>query len=204
MFAGLNSKSIETIIILNALVFIIAQGSPGFVRDYLAVTPANIFTMPWTIVTNMFAHISFSHILMNMLFGVFMFGSYLENIIGAKNFLKTYFLGGLFATMFYIVFSLFLGIPNPLTPALGASGAVFSIIGALVILRPNMVIRLYFFIPMKLWMFAGLFMIYSITSIPAGGGIAHTAHIGGIIYGIMMGKTLKKPELPSYTYIKYM
>jgi len=206
MFPTIRSRVIEYIILANALMFIVQLAYDRATSEYLALTPAYVLQMPWTLLTSMFMHAGFEHILMNMFFGVFMFGSYLQQIVGEREFTKVYFLGGLSASLFYVALSLGFGLPNPLASAVGASGAVFAIIGALIMLRPNMTLYVYFLFPMPLWVFGLLYMLYSIVAIPTqmGGGTAVTAHVGGLLAGLIMGKLLQKPpEQPKYTYVRY-
>jgi uncharacterized protein len=209
MFGGLKSRMIEYIIIVNAMFFVLELGknTSVFAWKYLALTPANVFNMPWTILTSMFMHASFEHILFNMFFGVFMFGTYLERIVGEREFTKVYFLGGIAASLFYVFLSLAFGIPSPNDTAVGASGAVFAVIGALVILRPNLTIYLYLLFPIPLWMFAVGYMIYTVIAIPTdmAGNTAVTAHVGGLLAGLAFGRLYKDKytEQPQYTYVRY-
>lgn len=206
MFArGPIPRFIQALLLANAAMFLAANASGGAIIQYLGLIPARLHYMPWMLFTNMFLHMGFWHLFANMFFGVYMFGSYLEGIIGQKRFIRTYFLGGLAAAVFYSAISLTIGIPDPRQPAIGASGAVFAVIGALVTLRPNMIIYLNLFFPMKLWVFAGLYMAYSIFAFPSSaGGVAHSAHLGGLLIGLWMGKKYKSSlERPVYTQIRY-
>jgi hypothetical protein len=202
-----KSRVIECIILANAFMFILTIAAPKAMLNMFALVPATIFLMPWTILSSMFMHADFTHILFNMLFGVWMFGSYLQRIIGEREFIKVYFLGGIAAGLFYILMSFAAWLPHPMTPAIGASGAVYAVIGALVILRPNMKLYLYFLFPMPLWVFAGLYLLYSVVAIPSGlgGNVAVTAHVGGLIAGLIMGLRYKDDYRPreSYTYVRY-
>jgi len=205
MGAGYGSRVIEYIIIANAFMFMVRLAAPGFVVDWLALTPAHVLSMPWTLVTNMFIHADFEHILFNMLFGVWMFGTYLQRMVGEREFTKVYFAGGLAAGLFYVLLSLGLGLPDPRTAAVGASGAVFALIGALVILQPNMTLYMYFLFPMPLWVFAGLYMLYGFVAVPTGlgGETAVSAHIGGLIAGLIMGWKYRRDYRPAeYTYVR--
>ena len=201
-----RSRVIEYLILANAFMFIVSLAAPKPVLYYLALTPAYVLRMPWTLVTNMFIHYDFTHIFFNMLFGVLMFGTYLERLIGEREFAKVYFIGGAAAAIFYVLISLAFGIPDPRTPAIGASGAVFAVIGALVILRPNMQIFMYFLFPMPLWVFALFYIMYGVFAIPTmgGGGVAITAHLGGLLAGLMMGRRYRREtQPPEYGYVRY-
>lgn len=141
----------------------------------------------WGIFTNIFLHGDLGHILLNS-WMLFMFGLVLERIVGGRNLLLIFLVCGLFASIFYVLTSLF--VLNSATPALGASGAILGVVGAVIALRPRQRVMLLFPpIPMELWML-GLFFIFIALfwfSIGGGTGIAENAHLGGIIMGLIMG-----------------
>ena len=87
----------------------------------------------WTLLTSMFMHGSFFHLFANM-FSLFFIGGFLEKIIGKVRFLKVYFLAGLVGGLFYVAGAwLFGGLD---VPAVGASGAIFGLLGVLAVLVP--------------------------------------------------------------------
>ena len=105
----------------------------------------------------MFVHGSFWHIFANML-TLFFFGSYLSRLVGQGRFLFVYFAGGILGNICYIVLTLlgaisaigFLG--SPFTPAAGASGAIFALAGALVMMRPRLTVFVFPIpAPIPLW-----------------------------------------------------
>jgi len=149
--------------------------------------------MLWGLVTSIFIHGGFYHLLFNSL-TLFFFGSMLERIVGRKEFLKIFFASGIFASIFYVLTNL-LVLQDP-TPALGASGAIFGVLGALVMLRPNTVIYFYFFLPMKLWQFAIFYVIIVALWFGSGvhTGIAENAHLGGMLIGLLFGYLYKQKE----------
>ncbi|MBS3149278.1 rhomboid family intramembrane serine protease [Candidatus Woesearchaeota archaeon] len=102
------------------------------------------FNRPWTLITSIFLHGSLEHLMYN-LFALALFGIILENVIGTRKFLVLFFISGLFAS---VISSFFYN------SALGASGAIYGILGALVVLRPTMQIWAYY-IPMPMYI-AGL------------------------------------------------
>ena len=186
-----RNRAIEYIILANALVFFITIASPGLTESLLALQPATVFQQPWTIVTSMFMHAGLDHILFNMI-ALFFFGTYLERITSEKDFIKVYFIGGIFASLFYTFISLAFSFPDPRTIAVGASGAIAAVIGALIVLRPNLTVYLYFFLPLPLWVFGIVFILWSTSA-----GIAFTAHLGGLMAGLAFGYLLKKKEVAS-------
>jgi len=153
--------------------------------------PLLAFSEPWRFITSMFLHGGFTHILFNAL-ALFMFGMILDRKVSSRDFLIIYFGAGIIGGLLYYATYL-LGIIPPI-PALGASGAIYGILGAVAILMPDLQIFFYF-IPMKiryaviLWIaieFMGTFDI--------GSGIASAAHLGGLIFGIAYGYYLKSRQ----------
>ena len=188
--AGYYIGAVEALISLNVLVFLISfYNLPLFIK-YFALFPATVAREPWTLVTSMFLHGGFDHILFNMI-SLFFFGLYLGKIIGEKELLKVYFAGGIFGGILFAASSLFLGIGNPFTPAIGASGAIFALGGALAVLRPRMMVYvLPLPVPVPLWLSVfGLMLILSFLP-----GIAWQGHLGGLIVGALYGYFYRKKE----------
>lgn len=162
--------------------------------------PLLAFSEPWRFITSMFLHGGFEHILFNAL-ALFMFGSILDRKVSARDFILIYFGAGIVGGLLYYATYL-LGIIPPI-PALGASGAIYGILGAVAILLPDLQIFFYF-IPMKiryaviLWIaieFLGTFDI--------GSGIASAAHLGGLVFGLAYGWYLKsrpQAQAPAFVY----
>ncbi|MFH1651760.1 MAG: rhomboid family intramembrane serine protease, partial [Chloroflexota bacterium] len=80
--------------------------------------------------------------------------------------------------------------------AVGASGAVFAIAGSLVAIVPRLPVRLYFFIPMPLWVLVLVFMVF-FSFIP---GIAWQAHLGGLLFGLAVGYYFRRTQRRRYYY----
>ena len=181
-YQGFSLGVLATIILANVIVFIGTSINPMLV-DVFGFQPSNFLRAPWTIVTAMFIHGSLWHILGNMI-SLYFFGQFLIDIVGPRNFLITYFAGGLLGNIFY----LFLGAPNSL--AIGASGAVFAVGGALAILEPNQrVFVIPIPIPIPIWIavIGGFFIMMQ-------PGIAWEAHLGGLVFGLLMGWFLRGPH----------
>ena len=147
----------------------------------LGFSPTLIADHPWTFITYMFIHDGFMHFLFNM-FALFIFGQTLRRFIGDNTFLLVYFVGGLGASLLYWVINI-----NEPSLMVGASGAVYTIAGALVMLVPKMRIALWGIIPMPLWVFVLVFLV--ILSLPglAKATTAWQAHFGGLIVGVIAG-----------------
>jgi len=202
MYYAKKKQAIEYIILANALVFFLTIIMPGVLGALMPLQPATLFSRPWTLITSMFIHADLNHILFNMI-SLFFFGTYLEQVIGQKDFLKVYFLGGLAAGLMFAAISLTLGIPDPRSIALGASGAISAVMGALIILRPNLTIYLYFLFPMPLWVWGIVFIIAESLYTPSMSGVAHSAHLGGILAGLIFGYYFKRKgghEQPAVSY----
>lgn len=175
---------IWVIIIINLLVFIGALAYPKIIY-LLGLQAATFFHQPWTIITNMFTHYDLWHILANML-TLYFYGSFLCQVIGTRSFLIIYFCGGILGNIFYLLLA-----PSAFTIAIGASGAVFALGGALAVLTPKL--RVYMFpipVPMPLWVAViGGFLILSLFP-----GIAWQAHLGGLVFGLIAGYYLRKKQ----------
>ncbi len=180
-----EAKAVLALIAIN-IIFLIAL----LVKDNLYVTlglqSTEWYKEPWTLVTSLFVHDFPWHILANM-FSLYFLGSYLCNIIGDARFCAVYFAGGIIGNFFYILIEHLLGHPNSL--AFGASGAIFAVAGAFMMLAPKMkVLAFPIPIPMPLWVaIIGGFLLMSFFP-----GVAWQAHLGGLIVGLIVGFFLRK------------
>ncbi|HUL49116.1 MAG TPA: rhomboid family intramembrane serine protease [Gemmatimonadales bacterium] len=181
-----------TIIALNAFVFILElNGGDAFVSRW-SVVPANIVAgHDWiTIVTAMFMHGSWSHIIGNMVF-LWAFGPEIEDAMNPVRYLIFYLLGGVIAFLAQIA-----GDPSSTVPNLGASGAIAAVMGGFIVTYPRDQIRsvviLIFtaritFIPAALligvWFVLQFVSLGKVSASPQPGGVAYLAHVGGFIYG---------------------
>jgi membrane associated rhomboid family serine protease len=170
--------AVWVIIGINLLVFIATIISQNLIL-LLGLQPASFLARPWTIVTNLFVHSGFWHIIANMI-TLFFFGGFLHRLIGRNRFLLVYFAGGILGNIFFILLS-----PSPLSIAIGASGAVFALAGVLVVLMPRLRVLLYFIIPLPLWVVVLVFMV--LWSFIPGLNIAWQAHLGGLVLGLIAG-----------------
>jgi len=134
------------------------------------------WVQPWRFVTSIFLHVSLGHILSNM-FALVIFGLVLESIIGSKRFLLIFLGSGILANLIAI---------NFYTSSLGASGAIFGILGALIILKPLMMVwasgvPVPMFIAGILWIAADLIGVFAPSE------VANIAHLSGIAIGLVYG-----------------
>ena len=150
----------------------------------LMLVPDNIFAQPWTLITHMFLHNGFFHLFFNMLV-LFFFGPELERRAGKATFLRVYFIAGIVAALGYSLTSS--------QPVVGASGAIMGVFAALAVIAPE--IRVYvYFIPMRIVHALILFALVDFLLIGANDMVAHTAHLTGILIGLLMGLRIKKNQ----------
>jgi membrane associated rhomboid family serine protease len=176
---GFFQDPVLVIIAINLIVFIAALTKKVYLVTNLGLSPSLFTEKPWTILTNMFVHVEFWHIFGNMV-TLFFFGRVVYQLVGSKRFLLVYFVGGILGNIIYI----WLGAPNSI--AIGASGAIYAIAGALVMMMPNMRVAIWGVIPMPLW--AVVLLFFALWSIPNFiPGIAWQAHLGGLAAGLIAG-----------------
>lgn len=214
---------IKNLIIINVLVFL-AQNTFGNYSSFnmenlFALHDIHsVYFRPHQLVTYLFMHGGIDHIFFNM-FALWMFGSILENFWGPKRFLIFYMACGIGAGLLHLfilyqemkpIMDIFHQYPieqqqellydpnfkvNGAT--LGASGAVFGCLAAFGYLFPNSLIYLYFFVPIKAkWfvlIYAGMELFLGIRN-SAGDNVAHWAHLGGAVVGILMVLYWKKTD----------
>ena len=163
------------LIITNLVLYVATFISPRLFIGLFGFQPASFLGHPWTILTSLFIHDGIWHILGNML-TLYFFGSYLISLVGERRFLVVYFLGGILGNV------VFMWLGSPLSTAIGASGAVFAVAGALAVMRPkSTVFILPIPVPVPLWVAVlGGFLIIS-------PGIAWQAHLGGLVVGLISG-----------------
>jgi len=150
----------------------------------------------------MFMHANFLHLLVNML-SLFFVGSLIEKIIGRKRYFWFYLLSGIFAGIFFVLMSLIFTADSG-AYAVGASGALFGLIGLLMLLTPNLPVYVMFIpIPIKMKYAApGMLIILWLISIAGSVSIGNTAHLGGLIAGLIYGLFLKTHYKNKTNYIR--
>jgi membrane associated rhomboid family serine protease len=190
------------IILTNLFVFVLElRGGDAFVLQWSAI-PANITAgHQWiTILTAMFMHGSWSHILGNMVF-LWAFGPEIEDAMNPFRYLAFYLIGGLVAMLTQVAAS-----PSSTVPNLGASGAIAAVMGAFLVTYPRDKIRAILiiflfvrvtFIPAGLligfWFLAQLFNAGSVATVQTG-GVAYLAHVGGAVFGAATARLFEDPR----------
>ena len=180
------------IIVINVIIYLVARVRTADAIINMGLSPSLFTEKPWTILTNMFVHVDFWHIFGNMI-TLFFFGRVVYQLIGTGRFLLVYFIGGIVGNLLYV----WLG--EPFSIAIGASGAIYAVAGALVVMMPTMRVAIWGILPMPLWAVVLLFFVlWSIPNfIP---GIAWQAHLGGIVIGLAAGYYFRRTL--RYLYIR--
>ena len=166
--------------------FVLQQIPPAdFIYSWLALSADGLrHGFVWQLLTFQFLHAGIWHLAGNLL-GIWFFGRFIEMRLGAGNFLKLYFAaglaGGLLQGLLGLAFEDRFG-----GPVIGASAGVIGLFAAFAMLEPDAEILLWFILPVK----ARLFLIFSLAVavvfivLPSRGGIAHAAHLGGLLAGM--------------------
>ena len=191
-----------SIIVANALVFVMElMGGDAFVSNW-SVIPAQIVSGQHllTLLTAMFMHASWSHIIGNMIF-FWAFGPEIEDAMGPARYLAFYIIGGLVAMMAQVIAA-----PHSTIPNLGASGAIAAVMGAFLVTYPRDKIRavlflfVFFrvtFIPAALligfWFLTQLFHAGVVANVQTG-GVAYLAHVGGFLFGAVTARLFEDPR----------
>jgi membrane associated rhomboid family serine protease len=190
------------IIVLNVYVFFqeLAYGN-RFVWTWSVVPIRVVHGYSWiTILTSMFMHASWMHIIGNMIY-LWAFGREIEDAMGSFKFVLFYLIGGVVAMTCQI-----LGDPFARVPCLGASGAIAAVMGAFLVTYPRDRIRtvVFFlifvritFIPAALligfWFLMQVLNFGTVANVHTG-GVAYLAHIGGFIFGAVTARLLVRPS----------
>ena len=175
---------IIVLIILNFLIYLainIAAFTDMNLIPLLGLSRLTFIREPWTIITCMFTHQDFFHLLFNMI-TLYFFGNFLNRIVGLKYFLTTYFVGGIISGIFILLLS---G-SNSIT--IGASGAIYALGGALAIIAPNTKVFIFPIpVPMPLWV---AILIGFVILLPIS-GVSWQGHLGGLLFGLLIGWWLR-------------
>ena len=184
MRAVMENMIWQRLLAVTVALFLLQLAVPGF-TDFMAFTPGLVQQKPWTLVTAAFAHGGFAHLLFNM-WALFIFGPILESKLGWRKFLGLYIAAAIAGNIGFAI-----AYP-PTAVGVGASGALFGLIGALAVLSPNLIV-LVFFAPMPLWAAAVLWAAIDLLgTLAPDNPIAGAAHLAGLAVGIAFGLWLKR------------
>jgi membrane associated rhomboid family serine protease len=177
------------ILLICIIIYLVSLVAPGFVYGYLALNPDYLMQRPWTLITYMFVHANFDHLFWNMLF-LFFFGMELERRVGDLRFLQIYLLSGIVAAIAQMLIAS--------GGLVGASGALYGVLGCLAIIAPEIRVLLFFVIPLSIRASVVIFALIDFLTMGSADNIAHMAHITGLLVGLAFGYTMKKQ--PRYYY----
>lgn len=212
-----NGTAVVKLIYINLAVFVIIKlffvffflftpalngitGKGAFFQDnYLTylMLQANLEKLiyrPWTVITYMFLHFDFIHILFNMLW-LFWFGRIFLKYLTPKQLITTYLLGGIAgAFLFVLSYNIFPGLVQyaPNAQALGASASVTAVVISISFYAPNYTVYLPFIGPVKIKWIAVIFIILDILSVASTNAGGHIAHLGGAVYGYLFSVQMKR------------
>lgn len=168
-----------------SVIFLFQSVFPEITENFLLLS-SDIISRPWILVTSIFLHGDITHLLYNML-ALATFGSILEKTVGGKKFIFIFLITGIVSSI--AAAALY-------SSVLGASGAVFGVIGTLAILRPKITVWA-LGVPMPMIIAAFAWGTLDIIGLFSPSGIANLGHLGGLAAGIVIGFIWKSryPEL---------
>ena len=197
-FGGMTMRLLfinSGIFILVQLFYVFGRLIGGDATKNIAQVAETIFALntdiplflqhPWGLFTSIFAHFTFWHFLMNMLF-LYFSGKMFESLFDQKRLLYTYLVGGIAGGLLEILAHLiFPVLQKESIVIVGASGSIMAIFSALAFHRPNLKVNLFGVFPVRLIFVAGFFILTDLFSLGLDDGTAHFAHIGGVIIGFL-------------------
>ncbi len=187
---------VKKLMIINGIFFLCQQifgiFYPGYIENLFGLNHVGFIQelKLWQIITYMFLHGGWFHIIFNLL-GLWMFAGELEQNWGSALFLRYYLIAGIGAGFFIALMNYLLYVRNGINPVtIGASGAIYGILLAYGVTWPNRKVLLYFIIPVKikyLVLVFGLIEFFGLlsTAAGAGGNISHIGHLGGLLTGLL-------------------
>ncbi len=158
-----------------SMAFLLQNILPQYVNFFILDTSA-ILLRPWTLITYIFLHGSPYHLFSNM-FALALFGSVLEKVAGWRSFLKVFFATGVFSGFVGLFFY---------TSMIGASGAVFGVMGVLAAIRPKMVVPA-FGVPMPMIAAIILYALLALGGTFFPSDVANVGHLAGMSLGLLIG-----------------
>ncbi|MDK2796141.1 MAG: hypothetical protein PWQ22_315 [Archaeoglobaceae archaeon] len=185
----------NAILFLCLIFFFLSIFLPYYlILDLFALHPLEFLEKPWQLITSIFLHVEFWHFFINC-FVLLFFGTELERLLGSKGYLKVFLASGLAGNAGYIAYAYATG---SFIPALGASGAIFGIMGCLAMIAPHIKIIIFPIpIPISIGLAILIFALYDFSMLMlstahlTGGGVAYIAHLTGLATGVLIGDRLR-------------
>lgn len=183
-------------LILNMISFLATGDANTFTyyaRLWLALPsdPVQFVTRPWTIITYMFLHADFWHILFNMII-LFFSGRIFLEYVGDRRLLTVFLYGGIAGGMlFFILYNISPAFSTGV-PLIGASAGVVAVLVAAAAYVPRMTVRLFFLIEVPFWVVAALAVVSYIAGVTGSNSGGHLAHLGGAVVGYIFVQQLRK------------
>jgi len=187
---GGMTPAVKTLLIANGIVYLFQMLVGPQIIMVLGLIPrfswSRLFI--WQFITYMFLHGNFFHILLNM-YALWVFGTEVERMWGRREFYKYYFITGIGAGVIHTILT-----PMSTIPTIGASGAVMGVLTAYAVMFPNreITLLLFFILPVRMrartlaLLFVGMSLLGGISG--SADGIAHFAHLGGMLVGYIYMK----------------
>lgn len=207
LFAQPLGGAVRVLLMVNIAVFVLniladlllptaGPGRLGLFAMTFGLSRETVVPMLWQGVTYMFLHGGIWHLVFNMLILYFM-GSEVEREIGTRNFLMVYFVSGILGGLGWLVLA------DPHQVCIGASGAIFGLMGAYVALFPNryITVLLFFILPITLraWVLVSILAAMDFLGMTLGlgrSGIAHSAHLAGLVAGYAFATAAFQKKFP--------
>lgn len=199
---GINVAIFVLVNLLRVLFFLWNAGGLSESMTHWLGISSNIHVVlqrPWTLLTYMFLHIEFFHILFNMIV-LYVGGRLFSDFIGQDRLTATYLLGGLAGALFYIAaFNIFPVFEDVVAfaVAIGASASVLAIFIAIAVYMPNYQLPLLLLGRIRLKYIAIFFVVLDVISIDKGNPGGHLAHLGGALWGFTYASMLKSGRDPA-------
>ncbi|WP_258368657.1 rhomboid family intramembrane serine protease [Curtobacterium sp. MCBD17_013] len=172
-FGMIDQKATTVIVVVSVAIWLLQMltgGTNGPVTAALDYNPYWLPTQPWRLITTMFVHGSFLHILFNM-WAVWIFGRMLEQMLGTWRFVALYFISGLVGSVAVTVLA-------PQTTVIGASGAIFGLFAVFFVLQRSLGGN-----AVQILVIIGLNLVIGFLV----AGVAWQAHVGGVVAGFVTG-----------------
>lgn len=196
-----SGNMVTRLLVINISVFVVLILLQAFLRNFglfdpifnnlaLHGLPSRLILKPWTILTHMFVHIGFWHLVWNMV-ALNLFGRVVGDLLGDSRVLPTYLMGGLLGAAVFILYALFQNPPYDIT-AHGASAAVCALAAVAGIIAPDYEVRLLLIGGVKLKYIVLAFILFDLVGsqgLSNAGG--HYAHLGGTLMGVIIALQLR-------------